>query len=378
MFFYIGIFAICFIAAILNDKLKNEKEKRIFEISILIFLCIISGTRYNLGGTDYFVYKTVYDVVPTINEFNFESVQNINGTFGMEKGYLLYNSIIKTLGFSFYGFTLINSIIFYTCLYIGLKRYIKNFNFFLIIFLYKMFFYDTFISMRQSVSMVIFFIALQFIEKKKPVKYWTLCTIALFFHNSAIILFPLYFIRNFKISKKTFMIINIVGLIFLILNITGIFVFNPINVINILFSNNSIALEKSNSYFDITEKISIIHSLEYFVIAIILYFNYEYIQNKNDKSKLVINIFIILMFIFTVMRGFVIITRIKDYFLWTYSIILYYLMENQEIKKKNIIAILVCVVCLYGYIRYLKSFDNGGLIPYNSYLNDKVSIYIEK
>lgn len=84
------------------------------------------------------------------------------------------------------------------------------------------------------------------------------------------------------------------------------------------------------------------------------------------------------MFIFTVMRGFVIITRIKDYFLWTYSIILYYLMENQEIKKKNIIAILVCVVCLYGYIRYLKSFDNGGLIPYNSYLNDKVSIYIEK
>lgn len=378
MFFYIGIFAICFIAAILNDKLKNEKEKRIFEISILIFLCIISGTRYNLGGTDYFVYKTVYDVVPTINEFNFESVQNINGTFGMEKGYLLYNSIIKTLGFSFYGFTLINSIIFYTCLYIGLKRYIKNFNFFLIIFLYKMFFYDTFISMRQSVSMVIFFIALQFIEKKKPVKYWILCTIALFFHNSAIILFPLYFIRNFKISKKTFMIINIVGLIFLILNITGIFVFNPINVINILFSNNSIALEKSNSYFDITKKISIIHSLEYFVIAIILYFNYEYIQNKNDKSKLVINIFIILMFIFTVMRGFVIITRIKDYFLWTYSIILYYLMENQEIKKKNIIAILVCVVCLYGYIRYLKSFDNGGLIPYNSYLNDKVSIYIEK
>ena len=378
MFFYIGIFAICFIAAILNYKLKNEKEKRIFEISILIFLCIISGTRYNLGGTDYFVYKTVYDVVPTITEFNFESVQNINGTFGMEKGYLLYNSIIKTLGFSFYGFTLINSIIFYTCLYIGLKRYIKNFNFFLIIFLYKMFFYDTFISMRQSVSMVIFFIALQFIEKKKPVKYWILCTIALFFHNSAIILFPLYFIRNFKISKKTFMIINIVGLIFLILNITGIFVFNPINVINILFSNNSIALEKSNSYFDITEKISIIHSLEYFVIAIILYFNYEYIQNKNDKSKLVINIFIILMFIFTVMRGFVIITRIKDYFLWTYSIILYYLMENQEIKKKNIIAILVCVVCLYGYIRYLKSFDNGGLIPYNSYLNDKVSIYIEK
>ena len=202
MFIYIGIFAICFIAAILNDKLKNEKEKRIFEISILIFLCIISGTRYNLGGTDYFVYKTVYDVVPTITEFNFESVQNINGTYGMEKGYLLYNSNIKPLGFSFY------------CLYIGLKRYIKNFNFFLIIFLYKMFFYDTFISMRQSVSMVIFFIALQFIEKKKPVKYWILCTIALFFHNSAIILFPLYFIRNFKISKKTFMIINIVGLIF--------------------------------------------------------------------------------------------------------------------------------------------------------------------
>lgn len=378
MLFYIGIFAICTIAAIINGKLKNEKEKRIFEISVLLLLCIISGTRYNLGGTDYFVYKKAYSVVPMIRDFNFANIQNVYGTFGMEKGYLFLNSLVKTMGLNFYGFTLLHSVTFYSCMYIGLKRYTKNFNYFLVVFLYKMFFYDTFISMRQSISMAIFFIAVQFIEKRKPIKYFALCILAFLFHNSAIILFPLYFINRIKISKKAFKIINIIGIIFLVLNITGIFVFNPSGIVNKIFNGNQNAMEKAEGYFDTNEKISIIHTLEYYLIAIIIYFNYDSIQNKNEHSNLILNMFVILMFIFTVMRGFVIITRIKDYFLWTYPIILYYLIENRKVKEKYLIAILSCIVCLYGYIRYINSFDNGGLMPYNSYLNDKISIYNEK
>ena len=378
MLFYLGIFAICAIAAIINGKLKNEKEKRIFEISVLLLLCIISGTRYNLGGTDYFVYKKAYSVVPMIRDFNFENIQNVYGTFGMEKCYLFLNSLVKSMGLNFYGFTLLHSVIFYSCMYIGLKRYTKNFNYFLVVFLYKMFFYDTFISMRQSISMAIFFIAVQFIEKRKPIKYFALCILAFLFHNSAIILFPLYFINRIKIYKKAFKIINIIGIIFLVLNITGIFVFNPSGIVNKIFNGNQNAMEKAEGYFDTSEKISIIHTLEYYLIAIIIYLNYDSIQNKNEHSNLILNMFVILMFIFTVMRGFVIITRIKDYFLWTYPILLYYLIENRKVKEKYLIAILSCIVCLYGYIRYINSFDNGGLMPYNSYLNDKISIYNEK
>lgn len=378
MLFYLGIFAICTIAAIINGKLKNEKEKRIFEILVLLLLCIISGTRYNLGGTDYFVYKKAYSVVPMIRDFNFANIQNVYGTFGMEKCYLFLNSLVKSMGLNFYGFTLLHSVIFYSCMYIGLKRYTKNFNYFLVVFLYKMFFYDTFISMRQSISMAIFFIAVQFIEKRKPIKYFALCILAFLFHNSAIILFPLYFINRIKISKKAFKIINIIGIIFLVLNITGIFVFNPSGIVNKIFNGNQNAMEKAEGYFDTSEKISIIHTLEYYLIAIIIYLNYDSIQNKNEHSNLILNMFVILMFIFTVMRGFVIITRIKDYFLWTYPILLYYLIENRKVKEKYLIAILSCIVCLYGYIRYINSFDNGGLMPYNSYLNDKISIYNEK
>ena len=378
MLFYLGIFAICAIAAIINGKLKNEKEKRIFEISVLLLLCIISGTRYNLGGTDYFVYKKAYSVVPMIRDFNFANIQNVYGTFGMEKGYLFLNSLVKTMGLNFYGFTLLHAVIFYSCMDIGLKRYTKNFNYFLVVFLYKMFFYDTFISMRQSISMAIFFIAVQFIEKRKTIKYFALCILAFLFHNSAIILFPLYFINRIKISKKVFKIINIIGIILLVLNITGIFVFNPSGIVNKIFNGNQNVMEKAEGYFDTSEKISIIHTLEYYLIAIIIYLNYDSIQNKNEHSNLILNMFVILMFIFTVMRGFVIITRIKDYFLWTYPILLYYLIENRKVKEKYLIAILSCIVCLYGYIRYINSFDNGGLMPYNSYLNDKVSIFNEK
>lgn len=378
MLFYLSIFVICVITAVINSRLENEKDRRIFEIAILIILCVVSGTRYNLGGSDYFVYKTVYKSVPLIQNFDFNTVQKIYGTFGMEKGYLFFNSLVKTLGFNFYGFTLINSIIFYMCLYIGLKRYIKNFNYFLVIFLYKMFFYDTFISLRQPIAMAIFFIALQFIEKREPIKYWLLCLLAFTFHNSAIILLPLYFINKIKISKKMFKIINIIGLVFLILNMTGIFVFNPTGIVNKIFSSNENALEKAEGYFETDEKISIIHTLEYYLIAIIIYFNYDYVQNKDEHSNYILNLFLILMFIFTLLRGFVIITRIKDYFLWTYPVILYYLIENKECRNKIVLSITSVIICLYGYMRYIKKFDNGGLMPYNSYLNDNINIYNEK
>ena len=143
-----------------------------------------------------------------------------------------FNSICKTIGFSFYGFTLINSIIFYSCLYIGLKRHINNFNFLILVFMYKMFFYDTFISMRQSISIAIFFVALNYIKDKKLVKYIICCVIATLFHNSSIILFPNYLINYLKIDKKKLRIITVIFIIFLILNITGIFVFNPYNILN--------------------------------------------------------------------------------------------------------------------------------------------------
>lgn len=375
MITYVILFAFCIITFILNEKLKNNKAKKIFEIGMLMVLCIISGTRYRLGGTDYIVYERSYEMVPTITKGNI-----FKNNITTEKGYIVFSSIIKTLGFNFYGFTLIHSIIFYTCMYIGLRRYIKNFNFFLIVFLYKLFFYNTFISMRQSISIAIFFLIFRYIEERKPIKYFIGCALALSFHNSAIILFPIYFINRIKLSKQKFAIIYLIGLIFLILNVTSTFVVNPIGIITKVFQWNATALNKADSYFtDGVADINIIHTLEYYLIAVIIYFNYNdlmVLQNEKNGKYIIslLNAFIMLLPIFTVFRTFGIVTRIKDYFLFTYPILLYYIARLKEKKYAMIIYVCTIIISIYGCFRYVKNFDNGHFMNYKSYLTENISI----
>ena len=123
---YLIIFYCSILTMVLNNVLTKKNEKKIVEIVTLISLCLISGTRYNLGGTDYFVYERIFNVVPNIQNFNFDTVHDIYGTFGAEKGYLYLNSIIKSIGLNFFGFTLLHSIFFYFSLYKGLKKYTVN------------------------------------------------------------------------------------------------------------------------------------------------------------------------------------------------------------------------------------------------------------
>ena len=85
MVVYLIIFYFSVFALFLNNILTKKYEKRIIEIIILIVLCLISGTRYKLGGTDYFVYEKIFNVVPILGDFNFDTVHGIYGTFGAEK-----------------------------------------------------------------------------------------------------------------------------------------------------------------------------------------------------------------------------------------------------------------------------------------------------
>lgn len=246
MLFYIMIFIFCIIMLVFNNCLKEQKHKKIFEITTLIILCIISGTRYYLGGTDYYVYQQVFKAVPSIFRFDFNTIHNIYYTYGMEKGFLYFVSILKTIGFNFLGFTLIHSIIFYTGLYVGLKRYTKNFNFLIIIFMYKLFFYNTFISLRQSITLVIFFIAIRFIQERKAIKYFLCCALAVFFHNGALILFPIYFINKIKLTNKRIIILNCIFVPTLIISLMNIPILNYIKEMANLFTSQA-STDKANA-----------------------------------------------------------------------------------------------------------------------------------
>lgn len=376
MWFYVILFLFCVIMLIVNDKVRYVDKKHI-TIFTLIVLIIVSGTRYYLGGTDYYVYKSVYDSLPTLTEFitNFPNLHYSYLTYGFETGYLFSNSFIKSLGFNFYGFTLFHSIFFYISMYVGLKKYSWNFNLLVIVFLYKLFFYNTFISMRQSITLGIFFLSLKYIERNQPIKYFISILIATQFHSVAWVLMLVYFIKYLKISYKNIIALNIIFIPTIL--ISNLNVLAPLNFIVDWFSNPIVASKASNllSGGELSSSVSLLHTLEYFFLMGLLIYFYEKIVDEYPESKFVVKIFLLLLPIFTLFRNYEMLTRIKDYFVLTYAILIDYFIRIDIKTPKAYFLIPTVAICAFGFFRFIILFDNGGMIPYESFLFKGVSIF---
>ena len=377
MTFYIIFFAFAVAAMLLTNIIKDKKKKKWIAIAVFIMLTLVAGTRFELGGSDYYIYRKCFETVPDIwNLWRMEDVvRDIHLVNLFEPGYLTLNSIVKTLGFNFYGFTLIESTIWFVCMYHGLKRYVSDWTIVLIVFMYKLFMYNTFISLRQSITIALFFVALQYIEDKKWIQYYIISIIAFSFHNAGIILFLLYPVFQFKLTKKRLMIANVVCWTLYLFEKIGISIFNVINYVLGFVNSNSSIIIKAKQWLSVSIGLNLFHILEYMLLMILVVMYYEKIIECDKHAEFVLKIFLILLPLFTIFGGNVVSTRFKDFFTISYGIVLMYLCRIESGRLKWLVQMGTIAVCLYGYVRYLMNFDAGGLLPYVSYISKGISIF---
>lgn len=368
LFTYVFVFGICAIAACGNRYL-SLRSKHLIEICLLLVLCVISGTRYNLGGTDYYLYKTVYDGLPGVVEFfkYIDVIRERYQTFGWEKGYLLLNSLAKSLGLSFYGFTLLHAFFFYFCLYVGLRRYTENFSLLLVVFLYKLFFYETFIAMRQSITIALFFISLKHIENRNVVRYYFIALVALFIHRGAFILFFLYYILNLKLTYSRFIWLNVIFIPTLLISFLSYPILNKFGFL-LSYITDSSTLMRAGNILESETHISIFHTLEYFLLMLLVGVNYRNIENVDRHASFIVKIFLLLLPFFTILRGYGVFTREKDYFVVVYGVLLSYLLLIKKCRYRQLVLLGTISICAFGFIRFVFSFDQGAMIPYVSWL----------
>lgn len=373
----------------------DERSKKIINYIVICLFIFMSGTRYYMGGSDALVYENVYNGSPSIGivlRYLFTGVNDgVNTNY--ETGFILICSIIKELGFSYFGFTLLFAMLFYILMYKGLKEFVVDWAPFWALFMYKIMFYNTFISIRQGLTMAVFCYILKYIRDKKIVKYFFGCLIAFFIHRGALILFPLYFIQYIPITSK---VIKYVAILFaptwLIrgqVNLGGIMD----RIIAIIGFEN-----KSEGWSEATEPISIIHTLEcYIIVLLVLLFYKKIISTKKQREvKLVLQLFIFTIPIFTLLSNWIVMTREKDYFVLMYGILFGYILEggtttpikhehnnkilferNDRVGRGNacVLAIGILVACFIGMTRYVLVFDNGVLWDYTSFITQGVSIF---
>lgn len=375
---------------------KNEKFKKFINVIVIGLLIFMSGTRYYMGGSDVYVYESVYDSVPSVInvlKFIFTGVNNgVNDNY--EHGFILICAIIKSLNFSFFGFTLIFALLFYVLLYHGLKEFVVNWAPFWALFMYKLMFYNTFISIRQGFTIAIFCCSLKYIRDKKWIQYFILCFVAFYIHRGAIIMFLIYFVQFIPATKKT---IGWISAIFL----PTWFIRNQVNLGGLIEKIISIIgfENKSEGWAEATEPISIIHTLECYIFVVLIMIFYDKIVtcSKEKEAHLALQIFLVTIPIFTLLSNWIVMTREKDYFVLMYGVIFGYIIENgtttpsyeiETIKRKwnissenagninaKILSLVLIVACFIGMVRYVSAFDGGALSNFESFVTKGVSIF---
>ena len=153
----------------------------------------------------------------------------------------------------------------------------------------------------------------------------------------------------------------------------GIYVFNPINLLQQLFANSSIMLEKVDQYFTDIVSVNILNVLECYGIIFLLILNFDEIY-QNKEQNLFIHLFLLLIPIVTFFRSFEIMIRLRDYFAIFMAFVLSYIYKLYPEKDKQLFYLITILFCFAGYIRYIYNYDGGSLRDYQSYIIEKVNI----
>lgn len=356
------------------ETVVKKKDKKIIIFTVFALLVFMSGTRYYMGGSDVYVYENVYEKVPSISvvlKYIFTGV-NEGVSENYEIGFLLICSIGKLLNLSYFGFLLLYSILFYTLLYNGLKKIVDEWAIFIALFMYKIMFYNTFISIRQGLTMAVYCYAINYIINKKTVKYFLCCAVAFFIHRGAIILPLLYFAQYIPMSKNNLkkLAIGFAPTWFLrgYVNLSG-----PMErIISIIgFS------QKSEGWAETTESISIIHTLECYIIVILCIYFYDLIVEKGRKAIVALQLMIFTIPIFTLFSNWIVLTREKDYFVLLYGVLLGYIVTSDKLnyKTKQTLKICILLAAFIGMVRYVLVFDGGALFHFTSFIFKGCSIF---
>lgn len=218
--------------------------------------------------------------------------------------------------------------------------------------------------MRNSISILLFVNALQYLEGRKPVPYFLLCMLALLFHISAIVYFPLYFFFHIRCNKWIYATLFIIGNIIFLFKIP---VF--LSLISIVIGGAGERLQMlieaytEGEYGEVASVLSIGY-LERVFTGVLIFCYYDKLVAIREENKLFINAFIGYIIIILYFGEFQILSqRLANLFIFAYWIIWYdflkcFSIENNK-KLFMVFLTLYCIMKIIGMTNMKASeYDN--------------------
>lgn len=356
MLIYFLVFVVAFFYFLYTWRSAQAKSSKLFAI-IMAYMAIFIGMGDMIGGYDRYIYGEMFDIIAneTRGSKNYVSVYYfINGS---EWGYFLWEILVSFITRNRYVYILITTIMMYVLYFRAIKRYVREYPLAVIVFL-GFFYYFSITYIRQAIAVGIVWNAVDYIWKRDLKRFLLLYALAVSFHNSALIVLPLYFIGSRHFSYRV---------VFSFLIICLIVGLSPIPQMLLALSGEIGDMTyRTEQYANDVAGVRVDYLLQVSVLLYIVYQNRNVLP-VNRKTEMFLNI---LFFYFGLLLMFIRFGQ-GGRFGWYMIIAIIYLFTEISINKRthhvtrNIIVFL-CFILFYR-ITTLWAFN---LTPYKTFLTN--------
>lgn len=190
----------------IDDDAQSKKMLGIYIMGLGLFVALADM----LGGYDRYIYGEVFDQMSLVTRAGGDVTQTTGyQLYHTEWLFLAFNQLMSFVTINRYIFIFTLTLIIYTLLFFSIKQYCDDYPFAVILFLGLWFFF-TFTYLRQVTAATIGWLAIRYAIERKPIPFFAIVLLAYGFHNSAIVLAPLYFVPQKKFSQA-FVLIGLVA-----------------------------------------------------------------------------------------------------------------------------------------------------------------------
>lgn len=213
LYYLIFIIAVAIYYSSAGDGIQTIQQKNAL-VAMLFSLAIFVGISDMLGGYDRYIYGELFDYTADMVSdgiYNF-ALTPVAAEYTKEYGFQMYNVLLGAITDNRYIFIFITTCIIYVLLYQSIKDYCINYPFAIILFLGLWFFFS-FTYLRQVMGATIAWLSVRYIIKRDLKRFLLVWFIAWSFHNSALVLLPMYFLPVRKFDRQKVIIVMILAFI---------------------------------------------------------------------------------------------------------------------------------------------------------------------
>ncbi|MCM3115096.1 EpsG family protein [Neobacillus sp. MER 74] len=330
---------------IINDSYILVKPNKIFILGALLSLIMVSGLRNNIGDTffymhSYKIFDFTWELIKSQKDIGFGILQMLLKRYSDDPQILIFTTAVITNLF----------------ILIVLYKYSRILELSIYVYITGGLFLITMNGIRQCLAASIIFTATKYLIEGNWFKYTLVIIFASLFHQSALILIPIFFLVRYKAWSKA-------TLILLLMSVIIVLGFNQFS--SVLFS--TIQDTQYSEYSNFSEgganKIRVVVFAAPLVIA---YFGRDRLREIFPESDFIVNMSIIGLVFMIISTQNWIFARFNIYFELYQIILISWIVKvfNEKDQKLIYYAILICYFAYY----YYESVISLNIVYKSSYL----------